>query len=43
MILVVKKEEEAAILDKLTSIGEKAYSIGNITEGKSGVTIVGGK
>jgi len=41
MILVVNKEEEAAIMDKLASIGEKAYTIGYVTEG-SGVEIVGG-
>lgn len=43
MIIVVKAEEEAAVLDKLASLGEKAYRIGTIKQGQSAVEIVGGK
>lgn len=43
MIVVIKAEEEAAVLDKLASLGEQAYRIGYIKQGQSAVEIVGGK
>ncbi|RKD21088.1 phosphoribosylformylglycinamidine cyclo-ligase [Ammoniphilus oxalaticus] len=42
MIVVVKKEEAEAVLEKLASLGEQAYQIGQITAGQSGVELVGG-
>ncbi|WP_134699688.1 phosphoribosylformylglycinamidine cyclo-ligase [Ammoniphilus sp. YIM 78166] len=42
MILVVSAEDSAAVVDKLASLGEKAYRIGTVAEGNEEVRLVGG-
>ncbi|MEW9121749.1 MAG: phosphoribosylformylglycinamidine cyclo-ligase [Thermotaleaceae bacterium] len=39
MILVIKEKESQQLLDYLESMGEKAYAIGKVVSGKSGVTL----
>lgn len=42
MILVVSAQNSDAVVDKLASLGEKAYRIGTVVEGNDEVRLVGG-
>ena len=39
MIVVVNAEQEEAALEALTASGERAFSIGEITEGNGGIEL----
>lgn len=42
MILVVSEQDSAAVLDKLSALGEQAYRIGKVAQGQEGVRLIGG-
>ncbi|MEW9670340.1 phosphoribosylformylglycinamidine cyclo-ligase [Ammoniphilus sp. 3BR4] len=42
MILVVSEQDSAAVLDKLSALGEQAYRIGSVAQGQDGVRLIGG-